>query len=104
VSLLALICLTVLFVRGSIFKGVRALSPVFLACPLCVGVWIGFVGFLLTNVSHGMVAPSALLPRFVSDISGGVETAVGALVVDLLIGLLEAVWLLIRDCRERLKS
>jgi hypothetical protein len=38
--------ITLVFVRGGLFKRVRALWPTFFECPLCVGVWVGAACFI----------------------------------------------------------
>lgn len=41
-----LVCVTIIFVRGSIFERVRKRWPSFLSCALCVGFWVGLAGTL----------------------------------------------------------
>jgi hypothetical protein len=93
----ALICLTVLFLRGTIFKWIRSIIPELFNCALCTGFWIGF---LFTAWKTPTPWPVQALP----SVECGVRVGVGALVLWILIGLLEEFWLLLEDVRKKLKS
>jgi hypothetical protein len=81
------ICLTVLFIKGSIFAPVRRLWPKLLTCPLCVGFWIGLVGSLTLSILRA--------------VQSGVETAMGAYTLYVVLSSVESVWALLDDERKR---
>jgi len=51
---IALVGLTLIIVRGTIFEGVRHLWPALLECSQCTGFWVGAWagGFQLTTFGH----------------------------------------------------
>lgn len=89
-TLLACICLTVLIVKGSIFKHLRAGWPAFFECPLCLGFWVGQISYWLAHISEGWLWQWVL-----PSLERGVVTAVGALAVYLVLGLVKALWVLV---------
>ena len=80
--------ITLVFVRGSIFKRVREAGPSvwreLAGCPLCAGVWVGAAWHLLRE------RPLAVSIDVIADVLGvGALTGVLALVVVLLVSLLD---------------
>ena len=85
-TLLACICLTVLIVKGSIFRGFRATWPALLTCPLCLGFWIGFAGH-----QHILGPFRAELLCTLHDVQSGAISGVGAYFVFYVLETLESV-------------
>jgi hypothetical protein len=63
VELLALIGITLIVVRGTIFAPIRKLWPALLGCSQCAGVWVGVIAGAigLMPLGHGRLQDTLLL-------------------------------------------
>lgn len=89
------VALTLVFVRGTLFKSLRDSGPALwreLAnCPLCIGVWIGAVWSLL-QILRGPVGARAheWLPLLLDALAAGAMTGVVALGATLVLDILDS--------------
>lgn len=67
----ALIGLTLILVRGTIFESLRRIWPAFFGCSQCVGTWIGAAAGAagLVAFGHGRVLDAILTGAAVSVLS-----------------------------------
>jgi hypothetical protein len=74
-TLLALVGVTLIIVRGTIFRPLQRIQPAFFGCSQCFGTWVGAaagaVGLISTG--HGRVLDAILV---------GSATSVSAMFVD----------------------
>jgi hypothetical protein len=95
-SLLASICVTVLIIKGSIFNPLRQVYPVLFHCPLCFGFWVGALvklAILRDGLPPGVTTMGrAVLVDLCKMGAAGAITAVGALFVYEVLGLVESLW------------
>lgn len=52
-DIVGLVGLTIIITKGTLFTRARLLYPPLLACPLCIGFWIGLGGAMLRLIPTG---------------------------------------------------
>lgn len=67
----ALVGVTLIIVRGTIFVGLRKLSPSLLDCTQCTGTWVGIAAGAtgVASLGHGPVLDALLVGGAVSVLS-----------------------------------
>lgn len=91
--------ITAVFVKGSLFSGLRARGPAlwreWASCALCVGVWVGTAAAVMScyysRVSVDLLSVFAALGQ-------GCVAGAAALLFERVVGLLEA-WEVVADVR-----
>jgi hypothetical protein len=77
---IALIGLTLILVRATIFRPLQKLWPAFFECSQCVGTWVGFAAAALGLVS--IVALNGLVGRLLDVLLVGFAVSVLSMAVD----------------------